>query len=309
MKRQTIHVLEHFDFTEEQLKRLNSLGNLKYFEKATEQQIHESAKVADVILIDWINPNTILPIMKKGALLSLPYTGVNWITELKPAIERGVLVSNENGASANSVAEIHLGFMLDIAHRISYFNNFMKDEKEPPFKRAIDLVGSTVGIIGLGTIGKRLAELLKGFNCKIINYSKTKKTVDNIENVDLKTLLKTSDYICICCTHNDETENLINLNNVNLIKNEAIITATTANIVQFEAIQKMLKENKLYGFAIDGLSQSKEKIPQELINDERVISTYHRAYDTKKSYQNMIDYATDNIEAYIKGKPINLVKP
>lgn len=80
-----IYILEHFDFNEMQLNRLKSLGEVHYFEKANESEQNEAIKFADAILLDWIDPDKILPNMHKGQFICLPYTGYDWIKTLDMA--------------------------------------------------------------------------------------------------------------------------------------------------------------------------------------------------------------------------------
>ena len=83
-----IYVLEHFDFSDEQMKKLQSLGEVKYYERANEQEIEQSIENADAILLDWIDPNPILAKMRKGQFICLPYTGYDWV--------KNILIAKEN---------------------------------------------------------------------------------------------------------------------------------------------------------------------------------------------------------------------
>ena len=114
-----IYVLEHFDFNDEQFKRLNNLGEVKYYEKANEKEIEEAIKNADAILLDWIDPDPILKKMKKGQFICLPYTGYDWVKNIELAKNNGVVVSNTPNYSTNAVAEHHLGLILDCAKHIT----------------------------------------------------------------------------------------------------------------------------------------------------------------------------------------------
>ena len=300
-----IYVLEHFDFDKEQLERLHSFGDVKYFQKATEDEIADAVENADAILLDWFDPDPILAKMKKGQFICLPYTGYDWIKNLSLAKQKGVVISNTPNYSTNAVAEHHLSLILDCAKHTTSFNNIYKAGANVPFNRGVELKNKTVGIIGLGAIGKRLAELLSVFDMDICAYSKTPKNLQNIRDVDLKTLLKESDFVCNTCRLTQETRNMIGINELKLMKSSAILTSTTGGVINLDDLNEFLKENILFGVGLDDVDQ--QIVPKELLKSDRVICTYHRAYDTNESEKNRIKLCLDSIEAFLKNKPINTI--
>jgi len=300
-----IYILEHFDFTDKQLSKLNSLGIVKYFEKANEQQIDEAIKLADAILIDWLDPNPILEKMKQGQFICLPYTGYDWIKNISIAKENGVIISNTPNYSTNAVAEHHLSLILDCAKHITSFNNIYKSGEIVPFNRGLELQNKKFGIIGLGKIGTRLAELLSIFNAEIMTYNRTSKKLPNIKDVDLSSLLSSCDVICNTCRLTPQTRNLIGLNELKQMKPNAILTSTTGGIINLDDLNIFLQEHKLFGVGLDDVDQ--QQVPKDLLKHENVICTYHRAYDTNESEKNRIDLCIDSIEAFFNNTPINTI--
>lgn len=300
-----IYVLEHFDFTDEQMKNLQSLGEVKYYAKANEQEIDEAIKNADAILLDWLDPNPILAKMRKGKFICLPYTGYDWVENISIAKENGVIISNTPNYSTNAVAEHHLSLILDCAKHITSFNNIYKSGKDVGFNRGLELKGKKVGIIGLGNIGARLAELLSIFNVEIMTYNRSPKNLPNIKDVDLNTLLSSCDIVCNTCRLTTQTRNLIGMKELKQMKPTAILTSTTGGIVNLDELNEFLKENKLFGVGLDDVDQ--QQVPQDLLKHDNVICTYHRAYDTNESENNRIDLCIKSIEAYFNDKPINII--
>lgn len=300
-----IYILEHFDFNSEQMDRLKTLGEVIYYEKANEEQINDAIKNADAILIDWLDPDPILAKMKKGQIMCLPYTGYDWINNLQQAKDKGVVISNTPNYSTNGVAEHHLALILDCAKHITSFNNIYKSGNIVGFNRGLELKGKKVGIIGLGNIGKRLAELLSIFGVEIFTYNRTAKKIPNIRDVDLKTLLTTCDIICNTCKLTSETRNMIGINELKLMKSNAILTSTTGGIINLDELNEFLKNNQLFGIGLDDVDQ--QKVPAELLKHDNVICTYHRAYDTNESENNKINICIDNIEAFFNNLPINVI--
>lgn len=300
-----IYILEHFDFSKEHLNRLKALGEVKYFEKANEPEIDEAIKNADAILLDWLDPNPILEKMKKGQFICLPYTGYDWVKNISLAKQNGVVISNTPNYSTNAVAEHHLALILDCAKHITSFNNIYKSGSQVDFNRGLELKGKKVGIIGLGNIGKRLAELLSIFGVEIVAYNRTPKNLPNIKDVELSTLLSTCDIVCNTCKLTKETRNMIGLKELKLMKSSAILTSTTGGIINLDDLNEFLMENKLFGVGLDDVDQ--QQVSQDLLKNDNVICTYHRAYDTNESEKNRIDLCIDSIEAFFKNEPINLI--
>jgi len=300
-----IYILEHFDFSEEQLNKLNTLGEVKYYEKANQEQIDEAIANADAILLDWIDPNPILEKMKKGQFICLPYTGYDWVKNIQLAKEKGVVISNTPNYSTNAVSEHHLALILDCAKHITSFNNTYKSCGNVGFNRGFEISGKKVGIIGLGAIGKRLAELLSSFNVEIMTYNRTKKNLPNIKDVDLNTLLEKSDIVCVTCRLTSETKNMIGLKELEKLKSSAILTSTTGGVINLEELNEFFKSHSLFGVGLDDVDQ--QKVPEELLRHDNVICTYHRAYDTNESENNRIDMCISSIEAFFNRKPINQI--
>jgi len=301
-----IYVLEHFDFNNQQFERLKRLGHVKYYKKANKQEIDEAIENADAILLDWLDPNPILAKMREGQFICLPYTGYDWVENIGIAKKNGVVISNTPNYSTNAVAEHHLALILDCAKHITSFNNEYKASvKGVRFNRGLELFGKKVGIIGLGNIGKRLAELLSVFNVEIMTYNRTLKNLNNIKDVDLETLLKTCDIICITCKLSPETRNFIGLKELKLIKPNAILTSTTGGVINLDDLNKFLRNNKLFGVGLDDVDQ--QQVPKDLLTYDNLICTYHRAYDTNESENNRINLCIDSIEAFLNNNPINTI--
>lgn len=301
-----IFILEHFDFSDKQFEELKSLGNIHYYEKATDSEIKNAIESNGIILLDWIDPNDILKNMKPGQFICLPYTGYGWIKELPDAVKRGVIVSNTPNYSTNAVAEHHFALLLSTMKKVAYFNKFVKNNQTVPFNRNMELANKTVGIIGLGRIGSQLAIMLEPFNVNILTYNRTPKNLTGgVKDVSLEELLKESDIVCVTCVLNNQTNNMLGEKELKLMKENAILTATTGGIINLEALAKLVS-NKFYGIGLDDCDQ--QVLPKELLENDKVVCTYHRAYDTHEAEENRINICIQNIKSYINGNPINLIK-
>lgn len=301
-----IYFLEYFNFSEKQLERLNALGEVKMFDAATEKDIKEAEKKADVLVVDWLDPTDIITKMKKKSFVCLPFTGYGWITTLKEAMDKGVTFSNTPNYSTNAVAEHHLALMLACAKNVAQCDAGLK-KGDVPTNKNIELSGKTVGIIGLGHIGFRLAELLKAFNVKILTTNSSYKNAEGIKDVKLETLLKQSDFVCVTCALNEQTKNMLAEKQLKMMKKDAILTATTGGVIDLIALEKLLGKGKLFGVGLEEFMDVND-VPERLINHPKVTCTFHRAYNTVEAEENRLNMCIDNIEAFLKGKPINLIK-
>jgi len=302
-----IYFLEYFNFSDRQMERLNGLGEVVMFDNATSKQIAEAQKKADVLVCDWIDPTDIIVKMKKGSFVCLPFTGYGWISTLKQAIEKGVTFSNTPNYSTNAVAEHHLALMLACAKNVAQCDAGLKDGDVPTIKNK-EISGKTVGIIGLGHIGFRLAELLKAFGVKILTTNTCDKNVDGVKDVKLETLLKQSDFVCVTCALNENTKNMLSEKQLKMMKKDVVLTATTGGVIDLVALEKLLKKDRFFGVGLEEFMDMND-VPSSLINNSKVTCTFHRAYNTFEAEENRLNMCIDNIEAFLKGKPINLIKP
>ena len=300
-----IYVLEKFDFSSEQLQRLRSLGEVKLYDMASAEQQMEAACNADAIMVDWIPPDPMLERMHKGQIMCLAYTGYSWVKNIPLAKKNGVVICNSPNYATNAVAEHHLALILACAKHVVYFHNIHKRGGTVPFNRGRELAFSKVGIIGLGRIGYRLAELLAPYGVEIMTCNDVPQNREGIKDVDLHTLLKECDVVCNTCRLTPQTKNMIGLNELKLMKPTAILTSTTGGVINLDELAEFLQDNELFGVGLDDVNQ--ENYPQSLRENDLVVCTYHRAFDTDKSQSNRINLCIDNIEAFFKGKPINTV--
>ena len=162
----------------------------------------------------------------------------------------------------------------------------------------------TLGVIGLGKIGSRVAEIGKrGFNMNVITYNRTPKNLAGIKEVSLEKLLKESDVIAVTCDLNPTSKNLIGEKEFNLMKPTAIIVSTTWGVIDVSALINALKNKRIFGAGLD----VDNEFPKELLEFKNVVLTPHNAYNTKEAQIRRVDICIDNIESFLEGKPKNIV--
>jgi len=175
--------------------------------------------------------------------------------DLDAAKQNGIKVSKTKTSPAPAVAELVLGLMLDLARKISYQNNILKSGT---WKKEMGnlLYGKTLGIIGLGVIGKTLVKLVKGFNFNIMAFDlyedKHFAKDHDVNYCNLDTLMTQSDIISIHLNLTDETNQIMNATQIQKMKQDSIlINASRGEMIDELALYKALKEEKILGAGLD----------------------------------------------------------
>lgn len=239
-------------------------------------------------------------------------TGVNNI-DLEYCRSRGIRVANATGYSTDSVAQHTFALALYLLEHMPYYDRYVKDGSygsQPVFTHFsnyfTELKGKTWGIIGLGTIGRRVAEIAGAFGCRIIYYSASGKTYDvPYEKAELETLLSTSDIVSIHAPLNTYTEGLLNYDRLKLMKKSAyLINVGRGPIVSEPDLARALNDGLIAGAGIDVLA--KEPIdnanPLLHINEpDKLIITPHLAWASFEARQNLVNKVCRNLERYLAG--------
>lgn len=229
------------------------------------------------------------------------------------ATEHGIKVANVPGFSTESVAEHAIALMFSVIRGIPLGNRLIR---EKPFQalgiesdypvQGLEVRGRTLGIIGLGSIGSRIAELGLGLGMKVVAYNRTPRQMQGVEMVNLDGLLETSDVVSLSTAFNSETENIIGTRELALMKPGAVlINAASGKLVDTQALYKALKEEMIFGAGLDLLAEWDQNNP--LLGLDNIVLTPHTAWWTEEASRNFGDIIVTNIEAFIKGEPINLV--
>lgn len=311
-----IAILQNWSLSKEDMERAKTLGAVTLYDSTdSEDQAIDRLIGADIAVLDRFN---LLPTRKifEGAkqlkllvVTSTAYHGV----DLDAATEHGIKVANVPGFSTESVAEHAIALMFSVIRRIPLGNRLIR---EKPFQalgiesdyplQGLEVRGRTLGIIGLGSIGSRTAELGLGLGMKVVAYNRTPRQMQGVEMVSLDGLLETSDVVSLGMAFNSETENIIGTRELALMKPSAVlINAASGKLVDTQALYKALKEEMIFGAGLDLLAEWDQDNP--LLGLENIVLTPHTAWWTEEASRNFGDIIVTNIETFIKGEPINLL--
>ncbi len=270
-----------------------------------EDEMVELVKDMDGIIVG-IDPITkrVIYNASKLKVISKYGVGVDNI-DLESAKERNIVVTNTPNANSNAVAELTVGLIISVLRNIPLSDRRVREKKWDRFI-GYELYGKTLGVIGTGSIGKRVIKLLRGFDLNILCYDKFPDyewaEKENLKYVNFDELLKRSDIITIHIPLTEETRHLISERELSLMKKTAVIINTSrGGIINERDLYKFLKEGKIYGAGLDVLE---DESPQNsaLIELDNVVITSHIGAHTQESIENMAFMAIDNLISVLKGK-------
>lgn len=294
---------------------------MTYYANTTVEQVAERVQEADIIISNKapMNEQT-LSDARKVKLICLLATGYDCI-DLSYCKSRGIKVTNVVNYCTTTVAQHTILLALMLSEKIAFYDNYVKSgaysaqDRFSNFDQAFhDLAGRAWGIVGMGTIGRKVAQLATAFGCKVIFYSASgKSTCTEYPKVDLDTLLQTCDIVSLHCPLTDKTRNLIDKSALEKMKSTAIlINVARGPVVNTQDLYEALTTEKIMAAGLDVL----EKEPMEPSNplsqiqdSTKLIITPHMSWASVESRTRLVSEIVRNIEAFLDGTDRNVVNP
>jgi D-3-phosphoglycerate dehydrogenase len=221
---------------------------------------------------------------------------------IKTATRLGIVVVNTPAVNTISAAEHTIGMMLAAARKIPQGHSGLKNgEWNRHSLVGVELSGKTLGIIGIGKIGREVMHRCRSFQMKVIGYDPFFSLDDDeITMVDLNTLIRESDFITLHLPINDDTRNLFNYSRMAKMKSTAIlINVARGGIINENDLVKVLNENKIAGAALDVFSEEPLNPNHELIQTNRVILTPHLGASTREAKEGVSIAICETIKDFI----------
>lgn len=302
-------------------EELKQLGDLTVYDRTPQSQVVERALDAEAVLVNKVN-------LTRDIILQLPRlkyigelaTGYNNI-DLAAARERGVVVSNIPAYSTQSVAQHVLALLLNVTNHVDEFarkNRNGRWSANPDFcywdEPLVELEGKTMGIIGLGHIGQRVAQLALCLGMRVI--ASTSKPQDQlpagISKVTREELLAQADVLSLHCPlvqdGDNATYHLISAETLLRMKPSAILINTGRGpLVDEVAVAEALHEGRLAAYCADVTVEEPPRISNPLLQEPHAYLTPHVAWATVEARQRLMDICVANVKALIAGQPINVV--
>lgn len=221
------------------------------------------------------------------------------------AQERGIAVERAPGSTTIAVAEHTLLLMLALARRLDTLASAVKagNWAVRNHYEGHDLYGKTLGIIGMGAIGQRVAALATAFGMAVCYWNRTPKALPYLQ-VELPTLLQQADVVSIHSALGPETHHLLNAHALSLLKPTALLINTARGaIIDPAALRAALAANRLAGFGADVLDQEPPDPTEPLLTHERVLITPHTSALTAETYRAMCIQTVQNVLAVLMSNP------
>lgn len=301
------------------LSPFDQLGEVAKYKASDSEQDANRVKDADIVIVNKIPMGEkTLGLADHLKLICITGTGTN-IVDFNYTNSRGIKVANVKGYSTQSVVQHTFALFFYLYEKMNYYDRFVKSGdyiRSDIFSHFImkfhELAGKTWGIIGLGEIGRGVAEVAKQFGCKIIYYSTSGKNNNaSYEQVELSTLLKEADVISIHAPLNASTQDLIGEAQLRLMKKSVILlNLGRGPIVNEDALAKALKEEWIGGAGLDVLTKepmAANNPLSEIQDSNKLIITPHIAWATVEARQRVTQEVYQNIVAFQKGEDRNIV--
>jgi len=295
---------------------LQSLGDCTIHDRTPSEEIIRRAKDAEIVLTNKV-PFSRERLFALGKLkyIGVTATGYN-VVDVEAAREQDIVVTNVPIYGTRSVAQMVFAHLLNLSLHVGEHAQSVRKGRwtESPdwcywdFP-LIELDGLTMGIVGLGRIGRATAELAHAFGMKVLATSRSGKQVpDFISLVPREELFRESDVVSLHCPLTPETENLVDQRQLALMKPTSFLINTSRGpLIDESAVAEALNEGRLAGAGLDVLSQEPPAADNPLLHARNCQITPHIAWATRSSRGRLLATSVENVAAFLAGKPQNVV--
>jgi glycerate dehydrogenase len=292
------------------------LGDLTVYDRTPRDLIVEHASGAEIILSN----KTVISDETMARLPDLRYigviaTGYN-VVDVEAAARRGIVITNAPAYSTDSVAQMVFALLLELCNHVCKHSEAVRSgewvkSKDFAFWKnpQIELSGKTMGIIGFGSIGRRVARIASTFGMNVVVSSRTRPDdLGDASWVEMPELLRQSDVVSLHCPLTDETSGLIDRETLDLMKPSAFLINTARGpLVVDSDLAEALNEGRIAGAGLDVLTNEPPKAENPLLSAKNCAITPHIAWATVEARSRLMQIIVENVRAFIEGRPINVI--
>ncbi len=298
-------------------KQLDELGEFVVYPRTAPGEVVQRAKDADAILINKVNITeevlTQLPRLKYIGVLA---TGYN-VVDVEAAHRHGVVVTNIPAYSTESVVQMTFAHILNITNRVAHYADDARNGRWsacPDFcywdTPLIELAGKTLGIVGLGNIGLRVASVARHFGMDVfaVTSKDASSLPEGIQKTTLDGLLGISDIVTLHCPLTKDNYHLFDADKVSRMRKGAILINTARGaLVDEQAVAEALADGRLAGYGADVMENEPPREGSPLFSQPNAYLTPHIAWATKDALDRLMRICVDNVRAFAEGHPQNMV--
>ena len=308
--------IDHGDIS---FAEINELVDLTIYENTTEENKYEHIGDAEVVFVNKV-------IMDEELFATCPNikyvgvcaTGYN-VVDLDAARKRGVIVTNVPAYSTDSVVQHTWALILEIACNVSSHNESVKNGdwiKSETFcywkNPSMELSGKTLGIVGYGNIGSKVAKIALDFGLNVLIHTahpeKYNKEMERIKFVSIDELYEKSDILSLHCPLTNETERIIKKENIDKMKDGVIIiNVSRGGLVDEEDLSQALNSGKVKAAAVDVVSVEPMREDNPLLKAKNIYITPHMAWASVEARTRLVNVVADNYKNFLRGIRVNVV--
>ena len=296
---------------------LEQMGELTVYDRTRPEETVERAKEADIVLTNKVClQRTEIEQLPRLKYIGVLATGYN-VVDIKAAEERGIVVTNVPAYSTMSVAQMVFAHLLTVTNRTEHYARQNREERwtsSPDFSywdtELTELADKTLGIVGLGNIGTRVAAIAQAFGMRVVAYTSKDAGVlpQGIAKRTMDELLAESDVVSLHCPLTADTRHLICRETLQKMQPSAILINTGRGpLVNEQDVADALKEKRLKAYCADVLSEEPPRADSPLLHQENAYITPHIAWATKEARMRLIDVAIQNVTSFVGGHPQNVI--
>jgi glycerate dehydrogenase len=296
--------------------RLEGLGACTLYDRSRADEVLERVRDADIVLTNKAKlPRATLQSLPRLKYIGVTATGYD-VVDVRAARELGVVVTNVPTYGTASVVQMVFAHLLNLTQRVG---DHARAVRKGRWAASLDwcfwdfplveLAGMTMGIVGFGRIGQAVAKVAKGLDIEVLAHNRSPIDASvGVRAVDLETIFRKSDVVSLHCPLTPETRRLVNRERLALMKPTAFLINTSRGpLVDEVALAEALNEGRLAGAGLDVLEQEPPAEGNPLFTATNCYITPHIAWATRASRQRLLDAAIDNVAAFLKGEPRNVV--
>lgn len=296
---------------------LEEFGQLTVYDRTAPEYILKNIGDAEIVITNKVVFTAeLISKLKNTKYIGVFATGYNSI-DVSAAARRGITVTNIPAYSTDSVAQMTFAHILNITNRVDHY---ARENRDGRWSRCDDfcyvdtplfeLSGKTIGLIGLGNIGSKVASIAVEFGMHVSAF--TRKSISELPEYIQKTtmdgLLATSDILSIHCPLTDSTRNLINRDSLSKMNPGAILINTSRGpIVNDHDVAEALRSGRLAAYGADVMSVEPPAIDNPLLAQPNAFITPHIAWATHEARTRLVNIAVANVRAFLAGYPQNVV--
>ena len=296
---------------------IRSLGDVTFYDRTSPGELLERARDAEIVLVNKVKLNReTLDQLPQLRYIGVTATGFD-IIDVAAARERSIVVTNVKGYSTDSVAQLTFALLLELTHHVGKHTDSVRAGEwvaSPDFSYTksplVELTGKTLGLVGYGDIGRKVAQIGRAFGMHILvnRRSPQPETEEGVTVVDRETLFAESDIVSLHCPATPDTIGFVNRKLLAQMKSTAWLLNTSRGSLLNEAdVADALNTGTIAGAGLDVLSVEPPTASNPLLTARNCVITPHIAWASFEARQRLMHSVADNVQSFLDGVPTNVV--